>query len=264
VRIDDEALDSIHRLRCTQSVVGYLGVYLTSTSEAAMKALVSVTFLLLSLLGYSNFAEAQEEVQVKPHDVYISVLGGYSFPFKAHMLFGGLEVQDVKFENVPSIGGKVGMWITAPRKNLGIDIGAEIDVIRFRPNHAGGQVLSSNLGPGILVPLNLDATYFGVNVLARLPIGVTPELPNGRCFPYIGVGGGGQRLSLEFSGQKDTNIAPAFQGLGGIKVFVTRHIAVFAEGKFIHASHAFRVQGGGTVELDLNSVHGIGGLSVHF
>lgn len=47
-------------------------------------------------------------------------------------------------------------------------------------------------------------------------------------------------------------------------MFVTRHSAVFAEGKFIHASHKrFDVHGGGTVELDLNLAHGMGGLSVH-
>jgi hypothetical protein len=229
-----------------------------------MKAIVSVTLLLLCVVGSSESAQAQEEVRVRPVDVYISGLGGYSFPFKTDMAFGSLEVRDVKLENVASIGGKVGMWMTAPRKTLGIDLGAEIDATRFRPNHTGGQVLSSNLGPGILVPLDLDATYVGLNVLARLPIGVTPELPNGRWFPYIGLGGGVQRLSLEFSGLKGIDTAPAFQGLGGVKVFVIRHLAVFAEGKFIHASHTFGVQGGGTVELDLNSVHGMVGLSFHF
>ncbi len=229
-----------------------------------MKALVSAVLLLLCIVGYSESARAQEEVRVKPVDVYISGFGGYSFPFKTDMSFGGLEVRDVKLENVPAIGGKVGTWMTAHRKTLGIDFGIEIDAIRFRPNHAGGQVVSSNLGPVTLVPLDLDATYFGVNVMARLPIDVTPELPNGRWFPYIGLGGGVQQLSLESPAQKDRNTVPAFQGLGGVKAFVTRHIAVFAEGKFIHASHTFRVQGGGTVELDLNSVHGMGGLSFHF
>lgn len=113
--------------------------------------------------------------------------------------------------------------------------------------------------------LDLNATYFGVNVLARIPIGVEPDLPNGRWFPYIGVGGGAQRLTLQAPGTTEgRNTSPAFQGLGGVKVFLTRHIAVFAEGKFIHASHTIDVEGGGTIKLDLNSVHGTGGLSLHF
>ncbi|OQW33494.1 MAG: hypothetical protein A4E19_03630 [Nitrospira sp. SG-bin1] len=136
----------------------------------------------------------------------------------------------------------------------------------FNPDASSGQVLSSSIGPGILLStLELNATYFGINVLARFPMGITSDLPNGRWFPYIGLGGGGQRLTFQTAGTNECrNTAPAFQGLGGIKVFLTKHIAVFAEGKFIHASHTFGIQGGGTVELDLNSVHGVGGLSFHF
>jgi hypothetical protein len=39
---------------------------------------------------------------------------------------------------------------------------------------------------------------------------------------------------------------------------------MFAEGKFIHASHSLEVEGGGSVDLTLNTVHGVGGLSFHF
>lgn len=88
-------------------------------------------------------------------------------------------------------------------------------------------------------------------------------MPNGRWFPYIGVGGGGQRLAVKVT--EGRNTAPAFQGLGGIKVFLSKHVAAFAEGKFIHASHNQELEG--TIvplELDLSSVHGVGGLSFHF
>jgi hypothetical protein len=158
------------------------------------------------------------------------------------------------------------MWITAPRKTLGIDVGVEVDVTNFNPDASSGQVLSSNVGLVVLLAtLNLNATYFGINVLARLPMGVTPELPNGRWFPYIGLGGGGQRLTFQAPGTNEgRDTAPAFQGLGGVKVFMTKNIAAFAEGKFIHASHSFAVEGGGSVDLTLNSVHGVGGLSFHF
>lgn len=65
-----------------------------------MKALVSAVLLLLCIVGYSESARAQEEVRVKPVDVYISGFGGYSFPFKTDMSFGGLEVRDVKLGRV--------------------------------------------------------------------------------------------------------------------------------------------------------------------
>ena len=149
-----------------------------------MKALVSSALLLLCVFGYSSSARAEEEVRVRPVDVYISGFGGYSHPFKTDISLNGLTLNDVKLDNSPSVGGKIGMWITAPRKTLGIDVGVEVDVTNFNPDASSGQVLSSNIGPGVLLAtLDLNATYFGINVLARLPMGVTPELPNGRWFP---------------------------------------------------------------------------------
>lgn len=230
-----------------------------------MKAIVSAALLLFCVVGYFESARAQEEVQVRPVDVYISGFGGYSFPFKTDITLGGITLNDVNLNNSPSFGGKIGMWITAPRKTLGIDIGTEIDVTNFNPDAPSGQVVSSNLGPASLVAtLDLHVVYVGVNFLARLPIDVSSGLPNGRWFPYIGLGGGAQRLTAQVAGTEGRDTAPAFQGLGGVKVFLTKHIAAFAEGKFIHASHTFGVQGGGTISADLNSAHGVGGLSVHF
>jgi hypothetical protein len=205
-----------------------------------MKVLVSAILFLLCIAGYSGSVQAQEEVRVRPVDVYISGFGGYSFPFKTDISLAGVTLSDVKLDNSPTLGGKIGMWVTAPRKTLGIDVGVEIDVTNFNPDASRGQVLSSSVGPvGLIATLDLHATYFGINVLTRFPMGITPDLPNGRWFPYIGVGGGGQRLAFQAPGTNEgRQTAPAFQGLGGVKVFMTKHIAMFAEGKFIHASHS--------------------------
>jgi len=218
-----------------------------------MKAYVSAALLLLCMVGYSAPARAQEEVRVRSVDLYVSGFGGYSFPFSTDLKFGGLTAPDVKLEDSLSVGGKIGMWLTAPRKTWGIDVGFEIDVTHFNPDISNST-------------LELDATYFGLNVLARLPMGVTPDLPNGRWFPYIGIGGGGQRLAMKAPGTNEgRNTAPAFQGLGGIKVFLNKYFAVFAEGKFIYASHNQKLEGASIpLELDLSSVHGVGGLSFHF
>lgn len=231
-----------------------------------MKAIISVTLLLLCIVGYSESARAQEEVLVRPVDGYFSGFGGYSFPFKTDFSFPGLTLRDVELDNNPSLGAKLGMWLTAPRKTLGIDVGAEIDVTRFHPYASSGQVVSTNLGLAQLVTtFDFHALYFGVNFLARVPMGVTPELPNGRWFPYIGVGGGGLRLTFQLPGRNESqSTAPAFQGVGGVKVFLAKHFAAFAEGKFIHASNSIEVQGSGSGDLTINSVHGVVGLSFHF
>ena len=231
-----------------------------------MKVIVSVTLLLLCMVGYAESAGAQEEIRARPVDGYLSGFGGYSFPSKTDFSFPGLTLRDVELDNNPSLGAKLGMWITAPRKTLGIDVGAEIDVTYFHPYASSGQVVSTNLGLSQFVStFDFHALYLGVNVLARIPMGVTPEVPNGRWFPYIGVGGGGLRLTFQLPGTNESqSMAPAFQGIGGVKVFFTKHFAGFVEGKFIHASNSIEVQGSGSGDLTINSVHGVCGLSFHF
>lgn len=217
-------------------------------------SIVSVAMFLCFSIGQAELARADEEVRVRPIDAYIAGFGGYSFPFSTDVSFGGFTAPNVELQKSPSFGGKVGIWITAPRKTLGIDIGVELDVTHFNPDFKM---------PGTF---ELGATYFGVNLLARVPMGVTSESPNGRWFPYVGIGGGGQHLTMQAPGTtQGRNTAPAFQGLGGVKMFVARHIAIFAEGKFIHASHNQGVQGTSIpLELTLDSAHGVGGLAVHF
>lgn len=225
--------------------------------------------LVFCIIGLSEFAGAQEAIPLKPVDIYISGFGGYSFPFTTDFT-GGITVKDKGLDNSPSFGGKIGLWFTGPRKTLGIDLGAEIDVTHFTPDPHGGQVFGGlSILPGFVIgfvtPLNLSATYVGIHMLARIPMGVTEELPNGRWSPYIGVGGGAQRLSIQSAKTTDAqHTAPAFQGLGGVTVSITKHLAVFAEGKFIHASHSMEFHSLNTIDFTVNSVHGVGGLSVHF
>jgi hypothetical protein len=225
-----------------------------------MKVIVPAAMLLSCILIYCESAQAGDGIKVSPIDVYISGFGGYSFPLKTDLVAGGVRIKDAELDHSPSFGGKVGLWFTGPRKTVGIDLGTEIDVTNFNPNLPGGQLLDSNIG---LVrttnTINLNATYFGINVLARFPMDATPELPNGRWFPYIGVGGGAQRVTAHTSSIRVSDTAPAFQGLGGVKVFLSKYIAVFAEGKFIHASHSFE----GIATADLNTFHAVGGVSLH-
>ena len=218
-----------------------------------MNSTVWSVVLVIGMLCVSEIAGAQEEIYVKPLDLYLSGFGGYSFPFKADVTvggsFGSFTYQNIDLEDSPSFGGKVGVWFTEYRKTWGIDIGTEGEITYYDPHPS------------------LRAGYFGINVLARVPMGVSADLPNGRWFPYIGLGGGMQHVrSNGFESTDDTDAA--FQGLGGVKVFLFKHLAVFFEGKFTHASHRLESKepGFGTVrrEFPLNSLHGVGGLSVHF
>jgi len=223
-----------------------------------MRTHTMVGVLMLSFLGFAALAQAEEGVRVRPIDAYISGFGGYSFPFKSDLAFQGrTTISNMELDKSPSFGGKVGMWFTAPRKRLGVDIGVEVDVTNFNPDVS------------VPLPLALNATYFGVHVLARVPMEVTQDLPNGKWFPYVGFGGGGQRLAFQLPGTTEgRHTAPAFQGLWGAKVFITKHIALFGEGKYTYASHSMEFLFGPVVlpplDLTVHALHGVGGLSVHF
>ncbi|HTU02108.1 MAG TPA: hypothetical protein VMG58_09840, partial [Candidatus Sulfotelmatobacter sp.] len=136
--------------------------------------------------------------------------------------------------------------------------------------------------------------------LLRHPFGVTPDLPQGRWYPYLGIGGGAEiaqkkgtpvfsLTGMAFApgpvsirvGDSATDTAAVLQLLAGLKIFFTRHVALFGEYKFTHADHTFRysyqvcngcVGFGGTLyggpprtekfSTDVN--HVVGGLAVHF
>jgi hypothetical protein len=235
-----------------RTVVSEIGV---NERRCHVRTRTWAVFAMLGVLGVASVGQAEEGVRVRPVDVYVSGFGGYSFPLKSELSFSGTTIiSDYQLEKSPSFGGKIGMWFTAPRKSLGIDIGTEIDVTNFNPDTPG--------------TLEINATYFGIHVLARMPVGVTHELPNGRWFPYLGVGGGGQRIAFEAPGTTEgRHTAPAFQGLWGAKVFVTKHIAVFGEGKYTYASHTMEFQNGALLlpfDLTIHALHGVGGLSIHF
>jgi len=233
--------------------------------------------LWLMIMGcvpvWTDLARADEEVQVRPIDAYLSLYGGVASPFKTDVTesspFASVTAKDSKLENSASIGGKAGLWFTAPRKSLGLDFGLELDVTSFGPDQKAGQVLTTTSGFNVVTSsVNLNATLIGVNFLARLPMGATADLPNGRWYPYLGIGGGLERLTFQTATSTEArDSSPAFQGLGGIKVFLFKHLAVFAEAKFTHASHTFEFQGAGVTAFDkltVNTLHGIGGLSFHF
>ena len=232
-----------------------------------MRTKIQIVFVLLCFGGLWGPLHAGGE-NTKPVNGYVAGFGGYSFPQTTDVESGGITGMDAELDRSPSYGGKVGIWLTGTRKALGIDLGFEGDVTSFHPDLPGGQVLSSNVGLVTPIGLDLHAIYFGLNVLARLPMGVTSQFPNGRWFPYIGVGGGAQRVSFEATGTTEgRDTAPAFQGLGGVTVFLTKHIAVFGEGKFTRASHTLEFMGSGggfSADLTVQAVHGVGGVAIHF
>jgi opacity protein-like surface antigen len=241
-----------------------------------MKTRPSLLLLALWFLVLGAPALAEEPPKIKPIDFYLSLYGGGNSPFKTDVVESGggvnLTAKDAELDGSASIGGKAGIWMTGARPGTGLDFGVELDIMNFNPDSRAGQRLSGTIN-GIPVTIvtnsaDINATLFAVNLLVRLPLGVTEELPNGRWFPYVGIGGGFQRTSFcSQCSEEAVDTAPAFQGLAGVKIFLFRNLALFGEYKFTHAVHTFESDspvGRIKDEMDFNVNHFVGGLSLHF
>jgi opacity protein-like surface antigen len=117
-----------------------------------------------------------------------------------------------------------------------------------------------------------------------VPVAVREEFPHGRVLPYLGVGLAVLIAELSttttpFDVNKsisDTNVQPTLQVLAGVRTFLTRHIAVFAEYKLLQSrtvTFDFKVPGtigGGPFtetardRSDITSHHLIAGIGFHW
>ncbi len=244
--------------------------------------------------------------QVPLWDFSVSAFGGGAFPFRTDYRIDDYDsgtIKNVTLKNSVSFGGKLAVWTTGLRSRTGLDFGAELDITEYFPDvntatqrtpYPGGATLSLTARPA-----DLDATIIALNLLLRYPVAATSEFPHGRWYPYLGIGGGaeiarkkgtpvfgvGVGVCIEGQGcmaltpQAPTDVtdtAPVLQVLAGAKLFFTRHIALFAEYKFTHASHTFEYpyvfcDSGGcmpggthTEHFSTNVNHVVGGLAVHF
>ena len=115
---------------------------------------------------------------------------------------------------------------------------------------------------------------FSVNVLAanllfRYPIGATPEMPQGRWYPYVGGGLGVQRAALTRAGFEETSYSPAVPGLVGVKFFLIRNLAIFGEVKQTTGWNKFDFEGAGAPpgyfeKYTISSNHFVAGVALHF
>jgi len=68
-----------------------------------MRTLGVGVLLMVGILGAASIASAEDRVRVRPIDVYVSGLGGYSFPFTADVEFLGQTIaREGKLDQSPS------------------------------------------------------------------------------------------------------------------------------------------------------------------
>jgi opacity protein-like surface antigen len=215
-------------------------------------------------------------------DRSVSVFGGTAIPFSTKAKItdptipADLTVSGVRLDSSLSFGGKVTAWHRRQAPDFGgslglqPDLGIELDVTRFSPDVKGqtraatGVLAGSPVTQASPIASEVDSTVIALNLLARFPMGIQERLPNGRWYPYVGIGAGAAITRAKAgTGQQDTSTEPAFQLLGGLKYFFAEHVGVFAEYKFIHASHAFQFTTT-RQELILNTSHLLVGIAAHF
>lgn len=181
----------------------------------------------------------------------------------------------------PTFGAKVTAWYLPRQYNWQPQIGLELDYTKFTadldPQTAGAT--GTSLTPGMeLVAVKVTSHQdFSMNVLAanllfRYPIWATPELPQGRFYPYIGVGLGVQRAhtSVPIVSHQETSYSPALQGMVGLKFFIFRNFALFGEWKRTTGWHTFTYDGvsgvppGYSERWTIASNLVVGGIALHF
>jgi len=125
------------------------------------------------------------------------------------------------------------------------------------------------VGLTIPTPIDFSVNVLTANILFRYPIGATPEMPQGRWYPYVGGGLGVQRAHLTDSGFQETSYSPAVQGLIGAKFFLVKNLAIFAEIKRTTGWHTFDYEGSGAPpgffsKFTISSNHLVAGVALQF
>ena len=186
----------------------------------------------------------------------------------------------VNLNDSPTFGAKITAWYLPRRYNWQPQIGLELDYTKFTadldPQTAGAS--GTSLTPGFELvsvtfgfPQDISVNVLAANLLFRYPIWATPELPQGRFYPYIGAGVGVQRahLSVPILSHQETSYSPAIQGMVGLKFFIFRNFALFGEWKRTTGWHTFTFDDAGfppgfSEKFTIASNLVVGGIALHF
>ena len=264
-----------------------------------MKARMSAMMCLLCLLGSADLTRADDPYSQRVADPYalsdglptmtsgtlepyLSVMAGIALPFSQDATFTGegpgsglpRVVKDIDYQTKHSYGGNAGIWFPTRNKLLGFDLGVEINGFIWYPDVAC-CIDNYNRDPstGLGTTTEIQAIYVGTNFMVRYPLAISESYPNGRWFPYVGVGVGAHQMATRPGGMGGTGFytaiteqrhtTVAFQGVGGLKAHLFKYVAAFVEAKYIHADHSrLTTDRTGTTEPFLGS-DGIQGLAFH-
>ena len=236
-----------------------------------MKTRISAIVCLLCLLGAADLTRAEDRSSQRVADPYaisqspdpptmssgtlepyLSFMAGIAIPFSQDATFtdGTLPtlVKDVDYQTKHSVGGNAGIWFPTRNKLAGFDLGVEITGFIWYADVACCQDFYNNdpaTNTGTTTEVN--GIYVGSNFLVRYPMAISETYPNGRWFPYVGIGVGAHQMAMKPGGQRGEGFSRAiteerdttvgFMGMGGIKAHLFKYVAAFVEAKYLHAHH---------------------------
>ncbi len=242
-----------------------------------MKTRISAMMCLLCVLGSADLTWAEDPYSQRVADpyalspdpptmssgtpeLYFSFLTGYANTSSADATFtDGTQptvVKDVDYRKNFSLGGNAGIWFPTRNKLWGFDLGVELTGflwqadVGWRQENFNGVTLPDGSFQGTTT--EVQGLYIGPNFLVRYPMAISEAYPNGRWFPYVGIGVGMHQMSMRPGGtrgvngditgtgnpitdQRDTTVG--FLGMGGVKAHLFKYVAAFVEAKYVHAHH---------------------------
>jgi opacity protein-like surface antigen len=202
-------------------------------------------------------------------EFYVAAQGGTTIPaqykgVEGQGAAGRINLGNLALQSNFLYGVKAGYFLPSPQKAdwLGVEVEAFTATPNVKQQTVNGTIQGtafSSTVPGA----SLRVTTFVLNVIARYP--------HERFQPYIGAGIGMFWARASDSGGSSSDVTAGFNGLGGLRVFLTKSVALFGEYKYNRASFQFNRLGSVIVPGLSTAVNGnyeaqiiVGGLSLHF
>ena len=249
-----------------------------------MKVRISAIVCLLCVLGSADLTQAEDPYSQRVADPYalspdpptmssgtiepyMSFFAGVGIPLSHDATFtDGVQpptgtaptiIEDVNYQTKYSLGGNLGLWFPTRHKLAGFDLGVELSGFLWHPDvHCCRDFYNNDPATNSGTATEAQGLYIGPNFLIRYPLAISESYPNGRWFPYVGIGVGMHQMSMRpggahgisqccvaggnlnsnaFPDQRDTSIG--WMAMGGIKAHLFKYVAAFVEGKYIQAHH---------------------------
>ena len=181
---------------------------------------------------------------------FLDAYGGVSMTADADVTIrsGRTFDDEVKFDTEATGGARLGYWLGGLRW-----LGVAADVSYFAP-----------AGEGSTVETRLEVVPITPLVMFRLPLLESPEFPNGRLQPYLGVGPGFflTRVKVDVPGlgeqRSDWQFEVGADARAGVTFMITPGFGTFVEGRYT----AFSTDAAGrSTEFDIETLHVLGGIT---